>query len=197
MLELNGGADGKPNYFWSSLIKRGNMKFKHVVYDWTECLQSPLVNILTYRYPPHGRRTIVIEEGVQWDMIRAPPVDTPAHDLHISNCLNDLCPGDHIEIQWRRNKEFPYGESINTSIFSSLYKMVSRYFNVLWSILGPTFQQNTSVNLVPEIFLSSMHIQNNCHTMRQVESKWICSTYYCLVMPGRLVVWSCGSLGVM
>lgn len=61
------------------------------------------------RYPPHGRRTIVIEEGVQWDRIRAPPVDTPAHDLHISDCLNDLHPGDHIEIQWRRNKEFPYG----------------------------------------------------------------------------------------
>ncbi|XP_072960521.1 F-box protein At2g32560-like [Typha angustifolia] len=61
------------------------------------------------RYPPHGRRTIVIEEGVQWDRLRAPPVETPPHDLHISDCLNELCPGDHIEIQWRRNKEFPYG----------------------------------------------------------------------------------------
>ncbi|CAN6443341.1 unnamed protein product [Victoria cruziana] len=61
------------------------------------------------RYPPHGRRTIVIEEGVQWERLRAPPLDTPAHDLHISDCLNDLQPGDHIEIQWRRNKEFPYG----------------------------------------------------------------------------------------
>lgn len=61
------------------------------------------------RYPPHGRRTVVIEEGVEWDRIRAPPVDTHAHDLHISDCLHDLHPGDHIEIQWRRNKEFPYG----------------------------------------------------------------------------------------
>lgn len=61
------------------------------------------------RYPPHGRRTIVIEEAVEWDRIRAPPVDTLAHDLHISDCLHDLHPGDHIEIQWRRNKEFPYG----------------------------------------------------------------------------------------
>ncbi|OAY77467.1 F-box protein [Ananas comosus] len=65
--------------------------------------------ISTDRYPPHGRRTIVIEEGVQWDRLRPPPVDTPAHDLHVSDCLNDLRPGDHIEIQWRRNKEFPYG----------------------------------------------------------------------------------------
>ncbi|KAJ0977978.1 hypothetical protein J5N97_013452 [Dioscorea zingiberensis] len=61
------------------------------------------------RYPPHGRRTVVIEEGVQWDRLRASPVDTSAHELHISDCLPELWPGDHIEIQWRRNKEFPYG----------------------------------------------------------------------------------------
>ncbi|XP_020692501.1 F-box protein At2g32560 isoform X1 [Dendrobium catenatum] len=61
------------------------------------------------KYPPHGRRTIVMEEGVEWDRIRAPPIDTLAHDLHISDCLHDLHPGDHIEIQWRRNKEYPYG----------------------------------------------------------------------------------------
>ncbi|XP_009404696.2 F-box protein At2g32560 [Musa acuminata AAA Group] len=61
------------------------------------------------RYPPHGRRTTVVEEGVQWDRLRVPPVETPAHDLHISDCLDDLRPGDHIEIQWRRSKEFPYG----------------------------------------------------------------------------------------
>jgi hypothetical protein len=46
---------------------------------------------------------------VQWDRVRAPPVDTLAHDLHTSDCLHELRPGDHIEIQWRRNKEFPYG----------------------------------------------------------------------------------------
>ncbi|GJN37988.1 hypothetical protein PR202_gb26994 [Eleusine coracana subsp. coracana] len=61
------------------------------------------------RYPPHGRRTVVMEDGVQWDRVRAPPVDTLAHDLHASDCLHELRPGDHIEIQWRRNKEFPYG----------------------------------------------------------------------------------------
>lgn len=59
------------------------------------------------RYSPHGRRTT--EETIQWDRIRAPPVDTPPHVLHVSDCLNDLKPGDHIEIQWRRKKEFPYG----------------------------------------------------------------------------------------
>ncbi|KAE8657852.1 Detected protein of unknown function [Hibiscus syriacus] len=40
---------------------------------------------------------------------RALPFDTSPHDLHISDCLNELRPGDNIEIQWRRNKEFPYG----------------------------------------------------------------------------------------
>lgn len=61
------------------------------------------------RYPPHGRRSAAIEIGVSWDRLRAPPVETSPHDLHISDCLNDLRPRDHIEIQWRRNKQFPYG----------------------------------------------------------------------------------------
>lgn len=59
------------------------------------------------RYSPHGRR--MVEENISWDRLRAPAVDTPSHVLHNSDCLHDLKPGDHIEIQWRRNKEFPYG----------------------------------------------------------------------------------------
>ena len=50
------------------------------------------------RYPPHGNKTVVVEEGVQWERLRAPPVDTPAHDLHPYDCLNDLCPRDNVEI---------------------------------------------------------------------------------------------------
>lgn len=46
---------------------------------------------------------------MQWSRIRAPPVSTPPHDLHASDCLDDLRPGDHFEIQWRKNKDFPYG----------------------------------------------------------------------------------------
>lgn len=61
------------------------------------------------RYPPHGRRAAAIETGVTWDRVRAPPIDNSPHDLHISDCMNDLHPSDHIEIQWRRNKQFPYG----------------------------------------------------------------------------------------
>lgn len=63
----------------------------------------------TARYPPHGRKAAKEEDGVQWNRVRAPPLATPAHDLHASDCLEELRPGDHFEIQWRKNKDFPYG----------------------------------------------------------------------------------------
>lgn len=59
------------------------------------------------RYILHGRKTV--EENISWSRIRAPPVDNPPYDLHVSDCLDDLKPGDHLEIQWRRNGEYPYG----------------------------------------------------------------------------------------
>jgi hypothetical protein len=61
------------------------------------------------RYSPNGRWTI--EENIKWERLRVPPIDSSSHVLHISDCLDDLRPGDHVEIQWRRNKEFPYGMS--------------------------------------------------------------------------------------
>jgi len=64
------------------------------------------------RYPPHGRKPAKEEAGVQWGRIRAPPVGTPAHELHASDCLEALRPGDHFEIQWRKNKDFPYGTTV-------------------------------------------------------------------------------------
>lgn len=59
------------------------------------------------RYSPQGRSTV--EYNVEWDRVRPPAVDTPSRYLHASSCLDDLAPGDHIEIQWRRNKDFSYG----------------------------------------------------------------------------------------
>ncbi|KAL9240015.1 hypothetical protein vseg_014279 [Gypsophila vaccaria] len=59
------------------------------------------------RYSPHGRRTI--EENITWSRLRTPPIDNPPFNLHVSDCLDDLQPGDHFEIQWRRNKAYPYG----------------------------------------------------------------------------------------
>lgn len=63
----------------------------------------------TARYPPHGRKPAKEEDGVQWCRVREAPLSTPAQDLHASACLEDLRPGDHFEIQWRKNKDFPYG----------------------------------------------------------------------------------------
>ncbi|GAB4835297.1 hypothetical protein Ancab_000206 [Ancistrocladus abbreviatus] len=88
--------------------ENGHVGFLMSCYD-AELSYDLQTDTFRARYPPHGRRLMAIESGVQWERIRAPPVDTSPYDLHISDCLNDLCPGDHIEIQWRRNKEFPYG----------------------------------------------------------------------------------------
>ncbi|KAI4353076.1 hypothetical protein L6164_002051 [Bauhinia variegata] len=44
-----------------------------------------------------------------WDTVRLPPVETPPYVLHVSDCVDELKPGDHIEIQCRVNREMPYG----------------------------------------------------------------------------------------
>ncbi|KAF8403669.1 hypothetical protein HHK36_011773 [Tetracentron sinense] len=88
--------------------EHGHVGFMLSCYD-AELSYDYRTDTFNARYPPHGRRNTLIEEGVQWDRLRSSPVDTPPHDLHASDCLNDLSPGDHIEVQWRKNKEFPYG----------------------------------------------------------------------------------------
>lgn len=88
--------------------ENGHVGFMLSCYD-AELNYDPQTDTFQARYPPHGRRLVAIETGIAWDRVRAPPVDTSPHDLHLSDCLNELRPGDHIEIQWRRNKEFPYG----------------------------------------------------------------------------------------
>ena len=50
-----------------------------------------------------------MEEKLQWDRLRMLPIDVSSHVLHISDCLDDLKPGDHFEIQWRKTKDYPYG----------------------------------------------------------------------------------------
>ncbi|KAI9122755.1 hypothetical protein K1719_005644 [Acacia pycnantha] len=103
------------------------------------------------RYRPHGRRPIAIENGITWERLRAPPTDTPCHDLHISDCLNDLRPGDHIEIQWRRNKEFPYGLDFNQAGFSSRQGSKLRLSGILENIPELTFFHVNSNNFSGQI----------------------------------------------
>ncbi|GMN65066.1 hypothetical protein TIFTF001_034127 [Ficus carica] len=88
--------------------ENGHVGFMLSCYD-AQISYDPRTDTFQAKYPPHGRRPVAIETGVPWERLRATPVGTPPHDLHISDCLHELRPGDHIEIQWRRNKEFPYG----------------------------------------------------------------------------------------
>ncbi|XP_015946510.1 F-box protein At2g26850 [Arachis duranensis] len=86
--------------------ENGHAGFMLSCYDALLCYDSR-TDTFQARYSPNGRWTT--EENIQWDRLRVPPIDNSPHVLHISDCLDDLRPGDHIEIQWRRNKEFPYG----------------------------------------------------------------------------------------
>ncbi|KAK8683237.1 hypothetical protein V6N13_039302 [Hibiscus sabdariffa] len=88
--------------------ENGHVGFMLSCYD-AELSYDQRTDTFQARYPPHGRRAVAMENNVPWERLRAPPIDTSPHDLHVSDCLNELRPGDHIEIQWRRNKEFPYG----------------------------------------------------------------------------------------
>ncbi|KAL1555176.1 F-box protein-like protein [Salvia divinorum] len=107
---------------WYTALESGKFWFPAQVYNrenghvgfMLSCYDAKLsydqqTNTFQARYPPHGRRASPTESGITWDRLRAPPVDTSPHDLHVSDCLHELQPGNHVEIQWRRNKEFPYG----------------------------------------------------------------------------------------
>lgn len=86
----------------------GHVGFLLSCYDAELCYDRRS-NTFRARYPPHGSRTAIMEERVHWERLRASPIDTPAYELHVSDCLNELRPGHHVEVQWRRNKGFPYG----------------------------------------------------------------------------------------
>ncbi|WOG99951.1 hypothetical protein DCAR_0519307 [Daucus carota subsp. sativus] len=59
------------------------------------------------RFSFNGKPTM--EHGIDWNRIRAPAVECGPHTLYPSDCLDDLKPGDHIEIQWKRKRGYPYG----------------------------------------------------------------------------------------
>uniref|UniRef100_A0A1J3H8C4 F-box protein n=1 Tax=Noccaea caerulescens TaxID=107243 RepID=A0A1J3H8C4_NOCCA len=88
--------------------ENGHVGFMLSCYD-AELSYDTHTNTFQARYPPHGRRAVAIEKGVTWERLRAAPIDASPHHLYVSDSLKELKPGDHIEIQWRRNKEFPYG----------------------------------------------------------------------------------------
>jgi len=74
------------------------------------------VNDLCYvRYQSGGWRCL--GKNIEWDMVGVPTVDTPPYVVHVSHCLDNLKPEDHIEIQCRPNTQCPYGIILNSNIF--------------------------------------------------------------------------------
>ncbi|XP_057451273.1 F-box protein At2g26850-like isoform X2 [Lotus japonicus] len=58
------------------------------------------------RYQSGGWR--LLGKNLEWDMVRVPAVDSLPYVFHVSDCLDNLKPGDRIEIQWRGNLQSPY-----------------------------------------------------------------------------------------
>ncbi|KAJ1405210.1 F-box-like domain superfamily [Sesbania bispinosa] len=46
--------------------------------------------------------------NIQWDEVRVSPVETSPCDRYVSDCFEELKPGDHIEIQWKTSSEISY-----------------------------------------------------------------------------------------
>ncbi|CAA7028771.1 unnamed protein product [Microthlaspi erraticum] len=106
--------------YWYSNLENGKFWFPAQVYNrenghvgfMMSCYDAKVrydckSDTFQARYSAHGRRAA--EEKVAWQRLRPSRIDTMSRDLHVSDCLQGLRPGDHFEIQWRRTKEFPYG----------------------------------------------------------------------------------------
>ncbi|KAJ7519313.1 hypothetical protein O6H91_20G033600 [Diphasiastrum complanatum] len=133
---------------WYWALERGNMWFSAQVYNRehghfgftlsrydAEVCYDRHTNTFSAWYLPRDPRTLVIEEGVPWDRLRAPPVDTHAHSLHISEQLDELRPGDPVEVQWRRNGAFPYG-TVHSYVIPSSFTGVT---SILSTVVSPSF----------------------------------------------------------
>ncbi|KAK4481765.1 hypothetical protein RD792_012676 [Penstemon davidsonii] len=105
-LALETGKFWFPAQVFNREVQKGSVGFMLSCYDALLCYDSTTNNFVA-RYAVKGRQ--MIEADIKWNRIRAPNFDTRAEVVHISDCLEQLKPNDHIEIQWRRNKDFPYG----------------------------------------------------------------------------------------
>ncbi|KAK7386154.1 hypothetical protein VNO78_26176 [Psophocarpus tetragonolobus] len=94
---------------WYLALETGNFWFPAQVYNrengragfMLSCYDAKLSydahnDTFRAKYPPHGKSGVVIEHDIPWERLRVSPIDTSPHDLHISNCLHDLGPGDHV-----------------------------------------------------------------------------------------------------
>ncbi|KAG9157483.1 hypothetical protein Leryth_010314 [Lithospermum erythrorhizon] len=105
-LSLQTGKFWFPAQVYNREVQNGHVGFMLSCYDAEVCYDFH-TDTFSARFSAHGG--LALEENIEWNRLRKPAIDTPFDLLHVSSCLSDLKPGDHIEIQWRRSKEFPYG----------------------------------------------------------------------------------------
>lgn len=64
-------------------------------------------------------------------MVRVPVVDSHPYVVHVSDCLDNLKPGDHIEIQWRGSIQAPYGILLNPQALIWRFWLVSQKKSII------------------------------------------------------------------
>ncbi|CAJ2671672.1 unnamed protein product [Trifolium pratense] len=62
----------------------------------------------TFRARTRSWNGRIVGNDIHWDKLRFSPVETSSCVRHVSDCFQELKPGDHIEIQWRGNTQAPY-----------------------------------------------------------------------------------------
>ncbi|KAE8682485.1 F-box protein [Hibiscus syriacus] len=111
--DSNNLKQGKPKddsiMSWFLALQTGRFWFPAQVYNRENGHVGFMLSCYDAELSTLRMEGVTVENNVPWERLQAPPFNTSPHDLHISDCLNELRPGDNIEIQWRKNEEFPYG----------------------------------------------------------------------------------------
>lgn len=107
LMAFYGALESGEFWFPAQVFNResGHVGFMLSCYDADICYEHTR-NAFRARYPQHGTQTVVVEDDIPWARVRASPVITSPYELHETG---DLFPGDHVEVQWKRSSEFPYG----------------------------------------------------------------------------------------
>lgn len=81
----------------------------------------------------------MVERDIDWERLRKPPPKTFLVDYYEYNNLNDLKPGDRVEIQKRRRRAFPYhGNKKKTSNLSYILLKEFHFINDVISYINST-----------------------------------------------------------
>ncbi|KAK7393024.1 hypothetical protein VNO78_21475 [Psophocarpus tetragonolobus] len=76
-----------------------------VVHNALVCYDSQS-NTFQARYRSGGWRCL--GKNIEWELVRVPSFDSPPYVMYLTDCLDNLKPEDHIEIQWRATTQCPY-----------------------------------------------------------------------------------------